>query len=598
MYTILAFDMFNKLESILNHTKYSAIIIFCLSLFSVLIYIPNLYFDTHGWQDYEFINDASSLPVNTLIQDIFFPGLDFFGGEHAQGVRSRIVQAFVLKTIHFLFGSEPFSYYFFKGITVAFAAVLIFLMLKKSTKSFLFSFLGVLFFISLPSLFASMLFMYDFDILTQCLVLLVFFLFLNYEHTTEHTASQKETLQKKTLHPFVHHSAIIILTILALKTKVSAIIIPFVLFMYLSLFRRKRFTAYILYFIIAFLFSNPLYPLLYDEGNRRYDEGSWLGFTPTFRAAYLYERLFLNKAWDYNADQTIPSIFSLKESITRVPNTVFGSFGFFFFWFSVLAGSLFLIKKRSSLKNEPSYVFLLFFTLWFLSVLFFYQFNVSQNQVSWGTDLRFLTIAILPVLLFIFTFLHVIYREISFYKKQVSALFIVLLLFSLSISLSVNAMHSYIRLRGGYNARNFMGMQTFELLYQDYYHKPVPYPLFVENNAFYRAKLQELRNITFTNYDFLDFASYYRPLQKESIDRLLLTTEKVYLISLGETTIISLIYQYNTTNATRATVLGIVNPCTEGIFETQYCKLYQRKHNKPFIFYVVKIRKNFPQVYD
>ncbi len=553
-------------------------IIFLISILYTTLYSNNLYFDTHGWQDFEFIKDSSEISIKTMLSDFFFPGLDFLRGGHAQGVRTRIVEAFVLKTIHFVFGWTPFPYFFVKGIILSLLAVVLFLHLNHSTKSIFFSFIGTLFFLSLPPLFASFLFLYDFDVLAQLFIATVFLLFI---------------------HQLIPHkkyvAAMTILTLFALKTKASAIIIPAVIFLYLALFSRQKIKTYSIFLIIAFIFINPLYPLFKDKGNE-------LGIFPAFDVSHLFNRLVLNKAWDYNADQTIPVIFSPKESVVRMPNTVSALFGFLFWWLAVTVLIIFLFLRRAhfsklitSVKYNLQFTTtsnsydrsLILYVIWFLTVLFFYQFDVSKSPA--GTDMRYMTLAAIPLLLFVFTLLAYVHKEIQnkklfFLKVCVKKVFLIFVTVAVFATILTNVAHTTVHLKGGYNARNHANINLFKVLYTDYYDETVDFYQFAQNNTFYQNKDNAIIQSTFTNYDFLDFGGTSFKLEEKKIDDFFKNknNKKAYLVSLGKDVHFK---------SFKKTHLDIVDPCTTRMFEWVYCLSYQQKNNLPFVFYVSKIER-------
>ena len=532
-----------------------SLFVFIISLLYATLFVDNLYFDTHGWQDFEFIHDASQLKVSTMINDLFFPGLDFLRGGHAQGVRTRIVEAFILKEINATFGWASFPYFFVKGIIISILSVVLFLHLFKSTQSLLFSSLGTAFFISLPPLWASFLYMYDFDVLAQLFIATVFLLFITH-------CFKKES--------YAYHAILIILTLLALKTKASSIIIPAVIFIYLALFSRERIKEYAAFFIIAFIFINPLYPLFQDKGNE-------LGIFPAFDMTNLFQRLFLNKAWDYNSDQTIPTIFSPKDSFVRMPNTVTALFGFFFWWFIIATGVVLLISKIEGIKKQKS---LLFYLLWLITVLFFYQFDVSKSP--FGTDMRYMTLAAIPALLFAFTLLAYTYKEIQhkkIFSLRLKNIFLTAVIIALFLTVFTNVAQTAVHLKGGYNSRNHANLQLFKLIYEDYYHETVNFYQFAQNNTLYKKKDNTLIQSTFTNYDFLDFGGIDFGLSEQKINDFFKkkANKKAYLVSLGKEVKLA---EFKQTN------MGIVNPCDAGIFEWAYCVSYQQKNNRPFVFYV------------
>lgn len=575
----------------------SCFLVFFLTLLYMCLYIPNQYFDLHSFQDFDFINDATTLSFSTMAQDIFYPGLTLYRGEHAQGVRTRTILAFFLKEIHAFFGWDPFPYYFFKAIVLSSLCVVLFLLLWKSTASQFFSYCGVLFFLSLPSLFESFFFFYDFDILVEVFILLSFLLFCNYEFSND-------TLNKSR---FKYIVLLLVLTVLALKIKANALIIPIIIFIYLLFFLRKKFWKYCIYFFFAFLFINPLYPLYYDKGEE-------LEILPTFSSSLLYHRLFLNNGWFYNnLDQTVPALFSVKESIVRTPNSVFGMFGFFFAWFCIGTGIFLLYRKRKELRNIILYfkcnnMFLnasiylkysLFFILWFFVVLFFYMFDVSKVPTYYGTDTRYLTIAIIPLLLLIFTVLSAAYREVKKIVQEIGTgtnritvfqyvvqAFIVFFLLTFIFTCAINVAHSSLRIKGGFNVRDYTHVALFGILYEDYYKED--FGNFAEKNLFYREKDDALIPITYTNFDFLEFGgAFIRPFDELNITRYISNEglDFVYTISIGKN------ITFETLNTTS---LGIVNPCSIGFFEWGYCQLYEKKNHQPFIFYVSKVslRKN------
>ncbi len=567
-----------------------SILIFILSLLYGTTYAYGSYFDTHGWQDFEFIHDAVEMDLKTMVGDLLFPGLDFFRGAHAQGVRTRIVEAFVLKGIHAFFGWEPFPYFFFKVLFIAGTSTIVFLFLYESTSSRFFATSGAFFFISLPSVFSSLLFMYDFGIIAEFFIILSFFLFLKYE-------MHEEKLSLRNRVGILYLFILSLITLLGLKTKASTLIIPAVLFLYLLLFMRKRITFYIPYFIFAFLFINPLYPLFHDQGSE-------LGILPKFRFAYIYERLVLNNAWDYNAEQTIPAIFSLKDSLVRMPNTVTASFGFLLFWFLICCVLYLAYTKRKSVKDIFQYVrtndslnyvskevaFVSLFFIWFCIVLFFYQFDVMKNPLYSGTDMRYMTLAIVPLFLLLFTCASACSsllgeKHVSLFGKEwsVSRLFNGIFIILLGLTIVVNIAHSTVHLRGGYNAHNYANIELFTTLYTNYSGNELKEYEFSKNYLYYKEQDDLLINRTFTNYNFFDFAAYKMQLQEDDINEAIKAKPGIefYAVSLGA--------ELNMTSFNMI-FLKKIDPCSIGFYEQWYCVLFERKNNVPFVFYVYKIQ--------
>ncbi len=576
-----------------KHIAGISILLFIFSLLYGTTYAYGLYFDTHGQQDFEFIRDASTLKISTMVSDLFFPGLDFFRGAYAQGVRTRIVEAFIIKGIYQVYGWEPFPYFFLKVVFIAVTSLIIFVHLLKSTGSRFFAVFGVLFFLSLPSLFSSLLFMYDFGIIAEFFIAAGFLLFLWYELSEE-----RKNIQKYKKYWYI--VVLCVITFLGLKTKASTLILPVVIFCYLLLFLRKNIITYVPYFIFAFLFINPVYPLFYDNGNE-------LNAFPMFRIEYVYERLLLNKSWDYNADQSMPAILSLKESIVRMPNTVTAAFGFFFFWF-LMASFIFLIyKKRNILKKVITFVydnarfeelqsrefkFCLFYALWFVVVLFFYQFDVMKNPLYSGTDMRYMTLAIVPLFLFCLTYVSYINsllekKDVLFLGRVWNGVKLLKICFVLVIipTLLVNIVHSTVHLRGGYNAHNYANVELFKTLYRDFTGEELDFYMFSANSSYYQTKDDILISRTFTNYDFFDFAAYKMPLDENVIYMLVENGRKndaFYAVSLSKEQSFLLL---------NATLLRIVDTCTVGIYEKLYCQFYETKNGQPFMFYVYKIEQ-------
>src|SRR3989338_8069511 len=209
-------------------SKRPAIIIFSITLFWIVFLIQGLPLgDLDDWDHILFAQDAS---WKTLLENIFRPwsASPFWYGQGSffdHAIHERVIPTFLLKSISSLFGLHSFALFFlYKALFFAGTCTLLFLLLRRMTRSNTFAFCGVLFFALIPVHYFHVLWISDPVTIVHFFVLAGLWAYLKILANVESKGSFQHFIFKCL--------ALLIIGWIGMKSKSPALILPLIVGMH------------------------------------------------------------------------------------------------------------------------------------------------------------------------------------------------------------------------------------------------------------------------------------------------------------------------------------------------------------------------------
>jgi hypothetical protein len=200
--------------------------------------------------DFDWIASASSRTWSGILGDILRPIPEDWGFQH------RPVQTLFFKGLQGLFGYNPLPYYAFKSLlfSAVVAAIAVFCRVGGLSNQAAFT-AATVFGLSSP-VFASVLWVSDFELLAQFFTVATFALVL--------LARRSNYYDQDKVRSFLYQVALFLLVVLAHRSKGSAKLIPAILFVYLFITNRQALRRHLVVLTLMGLTIVPVFRLVSD----------------------------------------------------------------------------------------------------------------------------------------------------------------------------------------------------------------------------------------------------------------------------------------------------------------------------------------------
>jgi len=353
-------------------------------------------------------------------------------------IQFRPFQVLIFKGLFELFGYEPSGYFYFKSLLLALFSIVYLFFMRKYLQSTTIAILSVFLLAMSSSTFTSLYWMSDFVIVSEFLTLIVFVLFLNLENKKNHR--NKFTV-------IITLVLILILTIIADRTKANAKLIPAIIFIYIIIVdwrKLKRYGIVLAMMIISVLpikvmLTNPIPPFIHAD--------------PSTISKLSWQPVSLNKFWLLFARDF--EFFSLLYP-GYPPISILAIIGFPLVYMVVISIAIlfykYLKKKNIFLLNEygvENYQMesikknIVFISIWALVNIIALA---SYPSLPKHFQARYAISVLIPLIPLLLILVYSAMRFLLISKKHLVLIFISLLLI---IQLPFNVYHTF-RMRNDY----------------------------------------------------------------------------------------------------------------------------------------------------
>lgn len=336
-------------------------------------------FSLQSGDDLTTLYNAKITTFSELLKNTFTEKIVVSGG-HAGGlsVQYRPFRFLIIKIIYEIFGTEPSFYYFMVALFFAGTIVILYLFSKDLFNSKILLILLLIFFMTIPSVTKSVILISDFDVIAHFFILSCFLILTNTSF------SEKRPILQMTL--------LLLLSIFALKTKETAIILPLCVFCYTLFYYKKRIWHYFLYFL---LFAYYIIP--YNSVQTPF-HNSFNNFIIN-----IVNKVLLNPDTGFGPEQNL-IIFKPFSALTQIPGSLLSSLGpflpyimiisiFFCFFYIIKANKILAFLRNPHPNNKKEKIFLLF--AWLSITILGYGFFDSN-------EIRYLFGGLIPLSIILF----------------------------------------------------------------------------------------------------------------------------------------------------------------------------------------------------
>jgi hypothetical protein len=298
--------------------------------------------------DVQRISAARSASWGSLLGDSFDLSVDTENllGDHCvtRGFAGRPMQQIALKSLLFLFGPNPMFFYLFKSMFFAGLVILVYFVVLELTKSRIFSFCAAVFVLVNPVTQFHVVWISDFGIVVSALTLGAVLVLMK----------KKWSILKLII--------LLVIAFLAMRTKLSGIIILIIAADFYILSAKSRFSPE-KRFLFVFVFTT-LCALA-------------AGFiTPSFSPTLVRDLVLLNRTSGYEIEKTL-TLFSIEA---QLPMSLLRNFGFFLSWAILVAAISYVIREK-----PPRNIGFLAIVLWLYQIILFSGF--TRNEPRYLTDM-------------------------------------------------------------------------------------------------------------------------------------------------------------------------------------------------------------------
>lgn len=501
----------------------------CVSFFLFFV-LDGLPFSTQGIDDVMWIEMAKPWSFGDLIEQSFSrteltqPG----------SVETRPVHVLLVKLFFSIFGTTPVPSLILNGLSLALVCFFVYFFVFKITQNSFISTFAALFYLTIPTVVYATMWISEIGIVAQALLIGGFYFFL-----LAYSKSSNLSITK-----FVFYSIpIIFIFIIAMHTKETTKIAPFVLISYILITNWKKLIKFSFFLIPLFYMIIPL------------------GFK--FKSVSTINLDFFNSLFYHNTQtgfgaESASSLFSPISQILNVPGSVVGSFGFFISWLFVISiiylifkiGKKFIINLFKIEKGfSESWCWLFFVFIWSLAALAI----LVKVPGPWS---RYIVAVLLPFVILVFSAIWIFAKQINF--KRYRNLFKIVIFIFILITILPNTYHSLVEVRGGLGG---MWIQFYQALGEIYYSEKGTE---LEDSKLYDMMMDEkFEGIPFSRIIFSQrpFHFFHSP-NAEEIVKSLDSFPRVYVISLNPN------FSLNNGNIAE-TRISELYPCNEAF----YCKV-------------------------
>lgn len=398
--------------------KYALVAIVSFTILFTLFYTEGLQFDSIVKDDLYIISYAQDTSWKDLIGFMASP-LDFrdiYGID--TGYKERPLNVILLKATLPVFGLEPYAYYFLDAIVLSLLAALIFLFLHEYHKS-LWCMLAPMFFVALPMVGVSMVWLAETSTLVELFIALAFFIFLK----------SYFSVKKSAAHTIMLNVLLFMTTLCALKVKQNAITIIPVIILFLLLTEPKRIKEYALFLAASIFYVH-----------RVFFQSAGGSLSPWRMIKNTLMVLFQNPNTGFTHEPI--SFFSPLGMFFNVSGSLFGSLGFFLSWLFVIllvAYAYKFFREKQYNKMAKKEKFILFVIIWLAFEILLVDTMYLSHQI------RYFIWSIVPFILLVFMIIFEFFRN-----RWVRILFIILMI----MLISVNMCQTSCVVRGALMGRN------------------------------------------------------------------------------------------------------------------------------------------------
>ena len=442
----------SSIFSYLNTTRRLSVVLFLFSFILNYFLTQGVPFFMYGHDDFSNAWLSETNSWSHLFHVLFTERLqagDNVNYQLTPGFRATYYLAF--KAILFVDGMHSPAFHLLVNIIVfSTSAVFLFLILDSFSINKVFSFFGAVLYITSVSTYSLVYFVGEPTLFYHLFMLVCFYLFLT-----------KYLLQEKT-NPFILSILIFVFTLLAIKSKQIAVIVPITLFLYCVCVKQNVHGVLkrrIPLFSIALLYYLPNF---FESSVHRTVRDLFL----SFKTYYIYN------PWIKIGDgEQIPALFSPFVSYNTAAGSLMGIYKFLFGWLFIILSIFFLIsiyhsfKEKKRIENWNSFSFILLWHFLEIAVMTFY----FETHLFEG--LRYIGIAVPSFIVFTFYSMQKGFDFISskdfmyISKRGLYALFVVFVMLSIVSNVYVSA----IQLRGGLLSRHTLIHDSIYVAYKDYF---------------------------------------------------------------------------------------------------------------------------------
>lgn len=342
----------------------------------------------HYGEDTEMLRLALETPWSSLLAlslNPFSPHLYQFSEETY--FKTRPFETLVFKMVGSVFGFRAAPLYRVKSLSAALMCAAVFLTLLSVSASWGVAFLGCLFYVTAPSLFASVRYIHDYEVVSQCFLFasLLFFWGLG----------RDDRSWKKTL---LEAAGCLFFGTIAMRTKEPAKALPLILALFLVLqYRWNVFNALknrkvkIQAVVLLLFTASALFPFLANFPAPK-ESLSW-------NPGHIYSFLIQN-AHGHETERRV-ALFTLENT---KPGSFVGTFGFLLGWALLAIFLIALLKKRKTVLPPRFPSFLNLSLSWWVASCLGYA--LIPQVFARELDDRFLVVSLAPGTLVTFLMLH------------------------------------------------------------------------------------------------------------------------------------------------------------------------------------------------
>ncbi len=387
----------------------SFLIIFLLSFSFFYFLSSNLPFSLHDSADIYWMNLANNEGWGATF--INFITKDNEPLPHGGTALTRPIQVFFTKILFSFFGDNPYPFYLSHAIMFAFVAVLIFWFAGKSIYHNSLRFLATFFYMTLPPIFISSVWIGDIAILSQLLLLASFLFYLKLIFSEKISG----------ISSFILQFATIFLFFISLRTKENCVVFIPVIIGFTLIYNWQKFKEYKLFFLFLLLIT--FYFMLPPLGG---------GDAPVVSSKTIFDKLYAVMIQNHVYSTSGINFLDVKEDIALfspfnpikiMPGSLVGLLGFFLSWLTIFLFILIgFIEKwffhpfskllkligtpltESKFRNTSN-IYFIFFWIWLISelALFFKIGSEARYLINGGAlPLVFLVFIMLDKFLFWF----------------------------------------------------------------------------------------------------------------------------------------------------------------------------------------------------
>lgn len=477
----------------MRRTAYQIISFFFIFLvfFSFFYFLTsNLPFSLHDSADLYWINLANNKGWGATF--INFITKDNEPLPHGGTALTRPIQVFFTKILFSFFGDNPYPFYLSRAIMFAFVAVLIFWLAGKSIYCNSLRFLATFFYMTLPPIFISSVWIGDISILSQLFLLASFLFYLKLIFSEKISG----------ISSFILQFATIFLFFISLRTKENCVVFVPIIILFTLILNRQKFKEYKLFFLFLLLIT--FYFMLPSLGG---------GDAPVVSGKTIFDKLYeiiiQNHVYSTSGMNFLDvkediALFSPFSPIKTMPGSLISLLGFFLSWLTIfLFISIGFIEKwffhsfRKLLRlistplteskfRHTSNIYLIFFGIWLISELaLFFKIGSEARYLINGGALPLIFLVFIMLDKFLFWFKGGLKKIVFVFIFILILVYIIVNTYNISVPLMeklyiINVIDNAVNIVMDHEIKEaYFSENRLTALYQLY--EVIPYPLRLQN---------------------------------------------------------------------------------------------------------------------